>query len=162
MTEIVPIAPAFIDSFHRTLDLVARERRYLAFLEAPPLESTQAFVMESIRNGYPQFVVLAAGEVVGWCDVLPKSRPVHAHVGVLGMGLLPPFRGRGLGRQLIDRTLEAARAFGLTRVELTVRQDNDNAIRLYRKVGFITEGVQRNAIRVDGEYVNVVLRGLLF
>ena len=32
--EIVPIAEAHIESFHRTLDVVARERRYLAFLEA--------------------------------------------------------------------------------------------------------------------------------
>jgi hypothetical protein len=38
--------------------------------------------------------VVSAGEVVGWCDILPKSRPVHAHVGVLGVALLPEFRGR--------------------------------------------------------------------
>jgi hypothetical protein len=43
MIEIVPISPAHIEGFHRTLDLVARERRYLALLEAPPLESMRAF-----------------------------------------------------------------------------------------------------------------------
>jgi len=174
--EIGPITEAHIESFHKTLDVVARERRYLAFLEAPPLESTRAFILNNIAHGYPQFVATVAGEVspgevlgrevlgrevVGWCDVTPKSRPIYAHCGVLGMGLLPRFRGQGLGTRLITRTLHAARAFGLTRVELTVREDNANAIALYEKVGFVTEGLQRNGALVDGEYENVVEMAIL-
>jgi len=34
-----------VEGFHRALDFVARERKYLAFLEAPPLDSTRQFVM---------------------------------------------------------------------------------------------------------------------
>jgi hypothetical protein len=48
--EIVPIAQDHIESFHRALDFVARERRYLAFLEAPPLESMRAFVLDNISR----------------------------------------------------------------------------------------------------------------
>ena len=160
--EIVPIATEHVESFHRALDFVARERRYLAFLEAPPIEATRAFVLDNIAQNYPQLVVLSAGEVVGWCDVLPKSRPVHAHIGVLGVALLPELRGQGLGERLMRQTLDAARAFGLHRVELTVREENTNAIALYRKVGFEIEGLLRDAIRVDGSYGNVVLMALLF
>ena len=98
--EIIPMTPDHIDSFHRTLDFIARERRYLAFLEAPPLEATRAFVLDLIKRGCPQYVAVAEGEVVGWCDLTPKDRPVYAHAGVLGMGLLPPFRGRGIGTRL--------------------------------------------------------------
>ena len=162
MIEIVPIAPDHAESFHRALDTVARERRYLAFLEAPPLESTRAFVLNNIEQGYPQLVALSEHEVVGWCDVLPKPRPVHAHIGVLGVALLPAFRGQGHGERLMRQTLEAARAFGLHRVELTVRQNNTNAIALYRKIGFEIEGLMRDAIKVDGIYEKVVLMGLLF
>ena len=36
------------------------------------------------------------------------------HAGVLGMGLLPPFRGQGIGAELIRRSLDAARVFGFT------------------------------------------------
>jgi ribosomal protein S18 acetylase RimI-like enzyme len=63
---------------------------------------------------------------------------------LLGTGLLPQFRGAGLGRRLILRRLDAARALGLTRVELSVRADNANAIALYRKIGFVEEA-QRGA-----------------
>lgn len=162
MIEIVPVAPAHIDSFHRALDIVVRERRYLALLEAPPIEEFQAFVQNIISRGYPQFVALSVGEVVGWCDVLPKTWPIYAHTGVLGVALLPALRGQGVGRRLIARALEAANAYGLSRVELTVRENNRNAIALYKKFGFETEGLKRNALKIDGRYENLVLMGLLF
>jgi ribosomal protein S18 acetylase RimI-like enzyme len=160
--EIVPITQDHIESFHRALDFVARERRYLSFLEAPPLESVRAFVLDNISHGYPQLVAVSAGQVVGWCDVVPHPRPINAHVGVLGMALLPEFRRRGIGGRLIRQALDAARDFGLRRVELTVRESNTVAIELYRKIGFTTEGLQRNRIRVDGAFENQMSMGMLF
>src|ERR1700753_794023 len=133
MIEIVPVAPGHIDSFHRALDLVVRERRYLALLEAPPIEEFRGFVQNIIHPRYPQFVALSVGEVVGWCDVLPEIWPIYAHTGVLGVALLPALRGQGIGTRLIARTLEAAKAFGLSRVELTVRENNRGAISLYKR-----------------------------
>ncbi|MET0219894.1 MAG: GNAT family N-acetyltransferase [Tardiphaga sp.] len=142
MVEIDPITSADIESFHRTLDFVARERRYLSFVEAPALESTRAFVLDMIAKGYPQLVVRAAGGVVGWCDVTPKSGLIDARIGVLGMGLLPQFRHQGIGTRLMGRALAAARAFGFSRVELMVYRGNENAIRLYETAGFVIKAVQ--------------------
>jgi ribosomal protein S18 acetylase RimI-like enzyme len=159
--EIVPITQDHIDGFHRALDFVAREGRYLAFVEGPPLENTRAFVLDHIQRGHPQFVAVSAGEVVGWCDVTPKERPIYAHGGVLGIGLLPRFRGRGIGTNLIRSTLAATRTIGLHRVELTVRQNNTRAIELYRKVGFVVEGFQRDAVQIDGLYENIVCMAIL-
>jgi ribosomal protein S18 acetylase RimI-like enzyme len=161
--EIVPIAQDHIEGFHRALDIVARERRYLAFLEAPPIESTRAFVLDNIKRGHPQFVAVSTNsEVVGWCDVTPMSRPSQAHRGVFGVGLLPQFRGRGIGTKLTKKALVAARAFGLHRVELTVREHNTGAIKLYKKAGFEIEGVQRDAVLVDGVYEDVVCMARVF
>ena len=156
------MAPDHIESFHRTLDFVARERRYLSFLEAPPIELTRAFVLNNIKCRYAQYVAVTAGEVVGWCDVTPKERPIYAHGGVLGMGLLPPFRGWGIGGSLVRSVLAAARTAGLHRVELTVRETNTSAIALYRKVGFAVEGLHRDAVQIDGIYENVISMALLF
>lgn len=150
MVEIVPITPALIESFHRTLDLVARERRYLSFVEAPPLESTRAFTLNIIAQGYPQFVAVEAGEVIGWCDVTPKSGPIDARIGMLGMGLLPQYRRQGLGTRLMARALEAAREFSFSRVELRVYRSNVNAIRLYEKAGFVIKAVEPAEGHADG------------
>jgi L-amino acid N-acyltransferase YncA len=104
-------------------DFVARERKFLAFLKAPPLEAISQFILNNIKERYPQFVVLSAGAVVGWCDVTPdRTRLTYAHRGTLGIGLLPEFRGKGVGGKLMQRTLDGAFKFGLTRIELTARE----------------------------------------
>jgi RimJ/RimL family protein N-acetyltransferase len=160
--EIAPIDEEHISGFRAAIDVVARERKYLAFLEAPPLENVTKFVLRNIELAYPQFVVLSAGGVVGWCDVLPnRSRVIYWHCGTLGVGLLPGFRGKGIGRQLMRRTIDAAFAFGLTRIELTVRQGNANAIALYKSLGFEIEGLHRNAVCIDGQYENLHSMALL-
>ncbi|HJZ45085.1 MAG TPA: GNAT family N-acetyltransferase [Hyphomicrobiaceae bacterium] len=160
--DIVPIGEEHIEGFHAALDVVARERAYLAFLEAPPIEKTREFVSRNIAKGYPQVVALDGDRVVGWCDVLPMDRPVWRHCGVLGVGLLPEYRGRGVGRRLMQSGLQAARDFGLSRVELSVRADNARAIALYARLGFVAEGRRRRAVLVDGAYYDVLTMALLF
>jgi ribosomal protein S18 acetylase RimI-like enzyme len=162
MIEIVQIREEHIDGFHAALDVVCRERIYLAFLEAPPLDSTREFVRRNMAKGYPQRVALDGDRVVGWCDVTPPDRPTMQHCGVLGLGLLPEWRGRGLGERLLREALDASRAFGFSRVELSVRQDNRRAIALYRRLGFAREGLKKRAILVDGAFHDLVLMALLF
>jgi len=160
--QIVPIAEQHIPSFRAAVDVVARERKYLAFLEAPPLEEVTRFVLDNIERGYPQFVVLSRRMVAGWCDVIHnRTRVIYSHGGTLGIGLLPDFRGRGIGRRLMQQTIDAAFAFGLTRIELTVRERNANAIALYKSLGFETEGIHRNAVRIEGQYENLYSMALL-
>lgn len=154
--EIVPIERRHAGGFREVLDGVARERRYIAFLEAPPLAEVRRFVLNGLRNGTPAFVAVDDGRVVGWCDVTRKLRPTTAHSGVLGMGVAASHRGRGLGGRLIETTLETAIARGLTRIELTVRTDNAAAIALYRRCGFETEGVLRRYLLVDGVYYDAL------
>jgi RimJ/RimL family protein N-acetyltransferase len=154
------IAAEHILGFHNTLDVVAHERKYLAMLEAPPLERTRQWVMNNIAKGHTQLVALSQDQVVGWCDVLPKERPIYAHGGVLGMGLLPEFRGKGLGERLLMAAMaEAWKA--LTRIVLTVHADNTTARALYEKVGFKHEGVMNDAVLIDGEYKNVLLMAIV-
>ena len=43
-----------------------------------------------------------------------------------------------------------------------MRENNKGAIALYRQFGFEIEGVQRNAIFVDGIYENLILMAVLF
>jgi RimJ/RimL family protein N-acetyltransferase len=160
--RVVPIAEEHIAGFRAALDDVARERRYLIFLEAPSLEEVRAFVRHNIRKRHPAFVALAADEVIGWCDVLPLDRPTRAHTGTLGLAVTAAHRGRGVGTALLRETLEAARARGLTRIELGVRAANARVVPLYERFGFVREGVDRNAIRQDGEYEDLIRMAVLF
>jgi len=48
--EIVPISEEYIQSYHEALDRVAREKKYLSFFEAPPLEVSREFILDNIRG----------------------------------------------------------------------------------------------------------------
>jgi RimJ/RimL family protein N-acetyltransferase len=149
--HIVPIARRHLAGFHTAVDRVARERRHLAMLEAPSFARTRRFVLDSLKSGAVHFVAVAGhDEVIGWCDLRPKAQPTLRHSAVLGMGLVAPFRGLGLGSRLLAATLEAAERVGIQRAELVVRSDNAPAIALYRRFGFAVEGTLRDYLRVDG------------
>jgi hypothetical protein len=60
-----PVELADIAGFRACVDAVMREREYLAFLEAFPLEQTAAFVTTNIDNGNPHFVAAAGERIVG-------------------------------------------------------------------------------------------------
>ena len=159
--RIIPITEQYIESFRDAVDAVARERLYLVMVEAPPLASTRDYVRGNIRDGHAHFVALDGERVVGWCDIAPLPRALLAHSGVLGMGILEGYRGRGIGKALMRATLDTAKAAGLTRIELTVREHNVQALRLYEKMGFVSEGVKRRGVRIDGKYEDLICMGYL-
>jgi RimJ/RimL family protein N-acetyltransferase len=70
--------------------------------------------------------------------------------------------GHGLGRAVTQAVLDFGFAqMNLNRIELTVLENNAAALHLYRKLGFVQEGVLRQAQFRDGAYLNVVQMGLL-
>jgi ribosomal protein S18 acetylase RimI-like enzyme len=148
--RIVPIGKEHLAGFHAALDRIAREGRYLALLQAPSLARTRRFVLESLRNGAIHVVALADREVVGWCDLRPKSALTQRHSAVLGMGVAAEYRNQGIGTRLLARTLELGEARGIRRAELVVRTDNAAAIKLYRRFGFEVEGTCRRYLNIDG------------
>ena len=57
---------------------------------------------------------------------------------IQNLGITPGHRDRGLGTCLLFKALEGFRRVGLMRVHLEVTAENEGAIRLYRRLGFIT------------------------
>ena len=55
-----------------------------------------------------------------------------------------------------------AKEIGLIRVELTVREHNMPAQSLYKKLGFVIEGVKRKGVKLDGVYEDVIMMAVLF
>lgn len=160
---IVETAEQHIDGFHRCVGLVARERKYIALVDSPPIESTRAFVRSVIEGHGAHFVAIDAdGEVVGWCDIARPPLEGFRHCGRLGMGLLPHVQGRGVGRRLAEVAIDAARARGVERVELEVFASNTRAIRLYERLGFVHEGVRHRARKIDGAYDDNVMMARIF
>lgn len=160
MVEIRASRPADIESFRACFDSVARERRWLAHVEAPPLEQVRRFMDEGLARGMVQMLALEAKLVVGWCDVSPHPLEGFRHGGDLGMGIRDGHRERGLGARLLDAVLAEVRQRGLARVALEVYASNARARSLYRRFGFLEEGVKRDARILDGRSEDIVCMAL--
>jgi RimJ/RimL family protein N-acetyltransferase len=71
-------------------------------------------------------------------------------------------RGKGLAEEASRLLLRFAfGALGLHRVSLQVNVTNQPAIRLYRRLGFVEEGVLRAAAFADGRFVDRLLFSML-
>jgi ribosomal protein S18 acetylase RimI-like enzyme len=161
MLPIVPVQEKYAASYRACLDLVAREKKYLAQIEALPLERIQGFLKDSVATDAIQFFALDKEEVVGWADIFPAWAHAVSHCGSLGMGIHPTYRRQGLGSRLLTACIEKAWTKGLTRIELEARADNGPAIALYEKLGFTHEALKAKAMRFGGSYFDAVQMRLL-
>jgi len=150
-----------IASYHAAFDRVARERRYFPQLKAPPIKDLRAFVRGIIGAKDLQYVALVGESVVGWCDIVRGRHDALRHSGTLAIGVIPEYRRRGIGRELMQRAIASAWKLRISRIQLTVRADNTAAVSLYRRMGFRTEGRHRNAIRIDGKYFDQIAMALV-
>ena len=91
------------------------------------------------------------GEIAGNCQINFKRRVKEKHRASLGIGLYQKFWGLGIGTALLHELAAAARARGVTQLELQHIEGNARARALYEKVGFRAVAEMPNAIRLpDG------------
>lgn len=158
-TQIIYPTEKYFKSFHEALSIVAKEKVYIEMIEAPPLERVSSFQNGLIAKDGPVYYAINNDRVVGWCDVFPEENPRQNHRGGLGMGLLPEFRGQGLGTKLLSSVLDHAKKFGLEKVELNVYTSNAPAVALYKKFGFEQEGLIKKYRKLDGQYFDCLAMG---
>jgi|SRR5688572_2714616 len=98
------------------------------------------------------FGALDGETLVGTIGLHRETRLKLAHKAVIwGVYVAPAFRGRGVGRMLLERALAHAKSMSdLLQVTLGVNTANAAAIALYQAVGFEPFGLERGFLRVDG------------
>lgn len=116
-------------------------------------ETLQWFV-EADSHG--MWVAVQGDELVGFILARGNRNRRSRHGVSCVIGVLQSASGQGLGQRLLQ-TLEAwAQKRGVTRLELTVMAHNAPARALYRKQGFAEEGVRRQALQVEGVWVDEI------
>jgi len=144
-----------IGNYLAVLNEVIAERKYLLTTDMLSLNHTAKFVKNAIHNNFAMYVAEYDKKVIGWADIIPREKGAVRHIGELGMGVVPDWRGKGVGKELLSRVIEHSWKIGLTRIELEVFASNKAAISLYEHFGFEHEGTKRNARYIDGKYEDV-------
>jgi RimJ/RimL family protein N-acetyltransferase len=100
--------------------------------------------------------------IVGTLTFQAGTRPRVRHAGELGLSVLRAYWGIGIGSSLMDSLLEWSRSGNvITKIDLRVRADNERAIALYRRKGFVVEGTLKNEINLKGVYHDNLWMGLI-
>ena len=107
-------------------------------------------------------VAVVEDDIIGDLTFSAGRRPRVRHSGELGMSVIKPYWGKGVGSLLLDGLIDWARASAVVKkLNLRVRTDNERALRLYRRKGFVEEGRQRKELFIDGDYHDLYMMGLL-
>lgn len=135
--------------------------RSAPFRPVPRDEHDAWFEQIRHREDVRIFGIREDGRLVGTCQ-LHSINPVHRSAELQIRIGEPDARGRGLGTVAVTRLLEIGfRTLALHRIHLHVFATNVEARRLYERVGFRVEGVQREAAWIDDAWADVVLMAIL-
>jgi [ribosomal protein S18]-alanine N-acetyltransferase len=84
-------------------------------------------------------VAVVDGRVVGYLCLMSLFEEAQ----IMNIAVAPQQRGRGVGRQLIEHAIAAAREKGAEMLVLEVRESNAAAIALYESFGFVRYFVRK-------------------
>lgn len=132
---------------------VRREGRWLITTPGSVSEPSEAFwISEMIRAAEHLVLVAEAdGEVIGNVLVSLDRNVVSAHIGTLSICVADDWRDVGIGSALVRAAVDWSRERGLLKVALGVFPDNERAIAVYERAGFVREGLRRRQYRVPGD-----------
>ena len=89
-------------------------------------------------------------------DSINKSAELHIMIGNKN------YHGKGAGTFAVNSMLKHAfENLNLNKVELSVLENNNKAIALYEKCGFVYEGKRRQAVYKDNKYLDLYLYSIL-
>ena len=91
------------------------------------------------------------GVIAGTCHLSCKTKIKSRHRGRIGIALLQPYWGMGIGTALFELLISLGREKGLEQLELEVYEGNKRGIALYEKMGFRIAASIPNAVKLkDG------------
>ncbi|HSB61970.1 MAG TPA: arsinothricin resistance N-acetyltransferase ArsN1 family A [Vicinamibacteria bacterium] len=107
---------------------------------------------------HPVLVAEVQAEVVGWASLNPfNPRRVYDHVADLSLYVERPWRGRGVGRRLLEALIARAQDLQYHKLVLAAFPWNEAGMRAYRRAGFREVGVYREQGLLDGRWVDTVV-----
>jgi ribosomal protein S18 acetylase RimI-like enzyme len=94
--------------------------------------SSEALAQRLEQEGVRYFLAELDGQEIGQIGVVHTDDSIY----IRGVGILPEYRRRGYGRQLLAATVKMMLAEGQTHFLLDVATDNPQALSLYQSCGF--------------------------
>lgn len=125
---------------------------------------TEPRVPEDVRarlqdqDRFPTLVAEQGGAVIGWAALSSyRPRDCYAGIGEFSIYLDQAARGRGVGRQLLEALVDAARERGYWKLVSRIFPFNTASRALCRACRFREVGTYEKHGRLDGRWLDVII-----
>lgn len=119
-------------------------------------EASLSKFINSINNAPKSgfFIALENDEILGYLMIKSENLSRTSHRASIAIGVHSNSRGKGVGTTLFEYITNWAKQEKIYRLELTVIENNEQAIHLYKKMGFEIEGVKKASLQINDSFVN--------
>lgn len=155
--------PNDVEEMLKYINGLSKERTFIRYQgEQETLESETKYLksrLEAIGNKKAvHLLAFSNNKLVAATDIHMMDK-TEKHVGIFGISVIKDFRGKGLGKLLMELILKEAKSkiSDIKIVTLGVYSTNDIAKSLYKKLGFIEYGMLPNGITRGGKFEDAVL-----
>ncbi|EOU2462567.1 GNAT family N-acetyltransferase [Vibrio navarrensis] len=158
--EII-VRPTCVDDAQALVELYSQPKAQRETLQLPkPSVAMWKERLSNIPAGVYSYVAVVDGKVVGNIGFHHSQRPRTAHTASFGIGVHDDYHGLGIGSKLIETVTDLADNWlNVHRIQIEVNSDNERAIALYKKHGFVIEGEAVDASFRDGQFINTYIMG---
>jgi len=161
MSHKVEIRKAKSGDEHELIKMFRSLYQESDFLLKEPGESEisaeeQAQLVKEYSQSNSQVLFVAAEEkaILGFLGGTGGKTNRNRHTIHIAMGVLEAHQCKGIGHRLLQNFVDWAVSNQFHRIELTVVEANTRAKALYEKMGFQTEGIKHNSLKVNGAFIN--------
>lgn len=103
-------------------------------------------------------VAVCDDRIAGHLNICMDARPRRRHTAWFGLAVHADMHSRGIGSALMKELLhQSDNWLNITKMELGVFADNERAIALYRRFGFVEEGRLVDDVFKNGRYCDTIL-----
>ena len=116
-------------------------------------EAKKEILHDSNKN--IKFAIEVDGKFAGFINLELNDNPKYKHSAIIGYGIHPDFRGRGLATKATKEiTNYGFKKLKLIRISGTCRTFNKASARVLEKAGYKLEGILRKNKFKDGKYLD--------
>ena len=155
MIQIRPLATADADAI---ADIYAHyvQHTTATFDTEPPRSGEDVMMKLPFDGAYPAYVCVADGVVAGYCYAHPwKERHAYRYTLENTVYLHPDHTGKGYGRMLMERLIEACRDEGYHALVACITVPNEASIALHERLGFRRVSLFREVGRKFDHWLDV-------
>ncbi|PCS11962.1 acetyltransferase [Lactococcus raffinolactis] len=121
---------------------------------ASEIKEIEVLIQSAKDNKNYLFIAEVNHQIIGYILALRGTPNRVKHTAYIVTGIKKDYRGKGIGKTFFTSLDNWAKGNGIKRLELTVIRTNLVAKRLYEQKGFVVEGTKKNAMMIDGDFVD--------